>query len=174
MNTLKIIAIVVLVVVIFISVIVINLPEDDYEIKSDRPGYDMEYTQDPIDFSYDIDVTKDNGVLSPNNKTWIDIRFYSTTILDDSLRLEDYLETQVINIKKPGVNFSFSITYFDNDVDDILTVGDSFHVHIFDRSANESYNLSSFEFWLKRNDGLIGLVDFSSPDDSGKGDEKLG
>lgn len=169
----------------------INLLNDNENNKDFQSiYYEMEFTQDTDDFSYQIYITEEADLLQTFNNVWIDIHHdkgkFST---NNSLKLEDYLSTQKILVKyienpdwtksykdQDFTNLSLIITYFDNDNDEYLSTGDSITLKVENTDNMENYNLTNFTFRLMdlEQNKSLGHVEICEYDDAADHDKNTG
>jgi len=151
---------------------------DDNERKIS--SYSLDFTQDTIDYSYQINISSIyNEPLQTNNVKFI-IKVNGVVITDSSYYIVDYVSTKNILFKykikdnssqfnpEPNyINLSMSITYFDNDIDNKLSVDDFFILKIQNMDDKQYYNFSNFRFEIVSiDDNIIGRLEFEKKESS--------
>ena len=142
--------------------------------------YFFNFTQDTIDYSYQINISRIyNKLLQTNNVKFI-IKVNGVVITNSSYYIVDYVSTKNILFKykikdnssqfnpEPNyINLSMSITYFDNDIDNKLSVDDFFILKIQNMDDKQYYNFSNFRFEIVSiDDNIIGRLEFEKKESS--------
>ena len=148
--------------------------------------YDLNATQNMSTYSYKINVASIEGEPLKDDNLKLAMRMFGTKITEESLFIVDYASTKNITFEKnyiegfevpensTSTNFSISITYFNSNNDDKLSVNDFFMVEIKNKDNGQYYDLQNFRFEIvSTNSGIIGRLKIGEefPHDQGSTDE---
>lgn len=147
--------------ILFLSVDMILYPDsiimdkfiDDHEIHG-ITNYELDYTQNETDYSYQIDVTK---VTGPKLNTDVirlelhELMFRTSLPIEDYKSNKEFQTNKSMELSEEGhpyikLNLSTSITYFDSDEDNYLSKGDYFIISIWNMDSNKSFNYSHYKY----------------------------